>query len=441
MSIALSLTCGVKPLKLCPASERALHELFAASGQRISPPPLALPPRAPGFVGRQEEIARLVTLLREGQDVGLSASVAGMGGVGKSALAAEALARLAIDPRVFAGGIGWVRCNDRRGLSGLALVYDQVLSQWGIALTREDLASAATPDLEVEARERALCSRLRLAGPAVLLLDNVEPELPLPRALALFTSLGMRLLVTSRHEPVTPALRVLRLDVLGPDEAAALFIERYRDKRGQYDEARDRLSALEVVDALGGLPLAIELAAARAGRQQMPVRRLAQDLREPALLEKLKDPLDHSASVRASLALSLATLTEAQQARFAALSLPEGADWSQAVRSSVCWRRCPPRERQRTRRTTSTCWPRSRWSRWNRGRGACASTPCCTSWRASTRWWRPTSTSTRGWPPKRPSSGMPCARQRRAGSILSRSATSSLDSLTTSLSEAIGAGA
>ena len=136
----------------------ALHRFLRARAPNQPSPPVKLAPRAPEFVGRASELADLCQRLRSGQSVGLSALVAGMGGIGKSALAAEALATLAADPASFPGGVTWVRCDGREGLPGLAWLYDQLLADWGAPLAPEQIAQAqvAGPAAEVELRERAL---------------------------------------------------------------------------------------------------------------------------------------------------------------------------------------------------------------------------------------------------------------------------------------------
>ena len=82
----------------------ALHRFLREREPAQPRPPLNLASRAPEFVGRAHELADLCQRLRAGQSVGLSALVAGLGGDGKSALAAEALATLAADPDAFPGG-------------------------------------------------------------------------------------------------------------------------------------------------------------------------------------------------------------------------------------------------------------------------------------------------------------------------------------------------
>lgn len=114
----------------------ALHRFLRDREPTRPRPPLNLAPRAAGFVGRADELDQLCAQLRAGQSVGLSALVAGLGGVGKSALAAEALATLAADPSAFPGGVTALRCDDRAGLPGLTWLYDQLLQDWGLPSPR-----------------------------------------------------------------------------------------------------------------------------------------------------------------------------------------------------------------------------------------------------------------------------------------------------------------
>jgi tetratricopeptide (TPR) repeat protein len=297
-------------------------------------PPHDLPPRAPGFVGRERELAALFSALRRGQDSDAIALV-GMAGTGKSALAAEAVYAVVNAAEAFPGGTTWIRCDGRTGLDGLASVEDQILAAWGMALTPEELAGATTPEREVEARERALRRHFtgsggRAPAPALLLLDNVEHDLPLSRALDTLCPLGMRLLLTARHEPSSPRVRTVALDVLDPDAAAQLFQERYAGRSGDWEAVRDRQAAGDVVTALGWLPLAIELAAARAARIHQGVAALAQELTEADRLGVLRDPLEPTRSVRYAFSRSLEILDNEQRARFALLGLPAGPDWARS---------------------------------------------------------------------------------------------------------------
>jgi tetratricopeptide (TPR) repeat protein len=300
--------------------------------------PFKLPQRVAGFVGRDKQLADLCNDVRQGRNVGLAAAVQGMAGVGKSALAFEALNILAGEKDTFPGGITWLRADGRVGLDGLTTLYDELLAEWDAALPAEEIARITDPDDAAKLRERTLRDRLRPpAGEpppaALVLLDNVEPGLPLARALAVLAPLGLTVLLTARHEPSIPQLTLLRLDVLEPAPALALFAERYREKGGVWDEARDTPEAAKVVELLGRLPLAIELAAARAARGYTSVAALAAELGEANRLGKLRDPLDHNRSVRYAFEKTVGSkdppgaLTPSQRARFVALGLPAGPDW------------------------------------------------------------------------------------------------------------------
>jgi AAA ATPase-like protein/uncharacterized protein DUF4062 len=331
------------------ADQRRQPALVYSHGPRT---PRDLPPRAPGFVGRERERAALLDTLRRGQSVGLSAVVAGTAGVGASSLAAEALHALAGEPDAFPGGIAWIRCDGRTELDGLAWIYDRVLAAWGAALADTDPPSdaptgAPPPRTAVELRERALrqlrSSPSPSAGgqedrgdqqhgaqallPALLLLDNVERRLPLDRALETLVPLAITVLVTARHRPASPHLRLLPLDVLDTAAAIRLFASRYRDHGGSWETDPDTVGARFVIELLGRLPLAIELAAARAAVFRLSVHALGDELAAADRQGWLTGPLDTAPAVRYLLDQTLAGLPGARRARFAALALPDGSDW------------------------------------------------------------------------------------------------------------------
>jgi tetratricopeptide (TPR) repeat protein len=328
--------------------ERAVTK--AVSGWLQSSPtrrafPRVVPEAVRDFVGREDSVARLMETLRGGTSAAISALVAGMGGVGKSALAGEVLRRLSSDPTAFPGGLALVRCNDREGFAGLAWIYDQVLAEWSAALTPAEVAATeGDPEAAAAFRERALRSRLRLSDasgplPALVLLDNVEEGLPLARALAALGQAGLTALVTARHLPTLSTVALLRLDVLDPDPAAALFAARYQERGGAWDAARDAAPTAQIVALLGGLPLAIELAAADAALEGQGVAALAAQLAEHDRLDPLIDPADPTdptksdptKSVRVTFSQSFEKLAEPLRIAFAALGLPAGNDWPREV--------------------------------------------------------------------------------------------------------------
>jgi class 3 adenylate cyclase/tetratricopeptide (TPR) repeat protein len=292
-------------------------------------PPHDLPPQAPGYVGHSAELQATQAALTRPQ---AAVAIIGLGGIGKSSLAAEVVATLAEGAGHFPGGTGWVRCDERTDLDGLAWTLDQLLAAWEVSLSPDALRDVTTLDEQVALRERALRERLQgKATPALAFLDNVEQGLPLQRVLDLALPLDLRILVTSRVELAESRVRLVRLESLPDAEGVQLFAERYTAKGGAWDEARDRSAAERIVTALGGLPLAIELVAARAARKRLPLAVVAEELQAPTVLARLQDPLDTSANVRYSLGKTLAALPSEQRLPFAALGLPDGPDWPALV--------------------------------------------------------------------------------------------------------------
>jgi tetratricopeptide (TPR) repeat protein len=320
--------------RVSTAVSRWLSEKQQEEAQKRPAAPDLLPGRLQGFVGRAEEVQRLADLLRAGKHVALI----GMGGLGKSSLAGEVAHTLRDEPGLFPGGSLWVKCQDRRKASGLADVYSQMMAAWRLALTEEELKRATTPEAEASVREQALRLRLSAQGNqrrrALIVLDNVEHDFSLKQALETLGALDMTVLLTSRKEPAAPNVSLVRLGVLDPQAAQALFAETYRNREGSWEPGRDAAHAAAVVAALGYLPLAIELAAARAALG-MSVEALAAEFQQPGIIDRLseadEDEDDAHASIRLTFEQSLTLLTPSQRARFVALGLPTGSDWPRPV--------------------------------------------------------------------------------------------------------------
>jgi tetratricopeptide (TPR) repeat protein len=312
----------------------ALHQYLQSHPSTPTlPPPHNLPPRVPGFIGREADLQAVAAGLKQGHVM----AVVGMGGLGKTSLAAEVAHALAAEPDAFPGGVTWVRCDRRSGPDGAIWILDQLLAAWNASLPAEVTARVTSPEDGLELRERALRRRLGLASgesrlaPSLVLLDNVEPALHLGRLLDTLEPLGIVPLLTTRVEPSTPRVRLLRLDALDAPSGIRLFAERFTARGGTWGTARDEQATQQIVEALGGLPLAIELAAARAARTHLTLPTLTEEMRAPDALARLNDPVDLSAGVRYSLSKTLLALTPTERLRFGALGLPEGQDWPPLV--------------------------------------------------------------------------------------------------------------
>jgi predicted ATPase/class 3 adenylate cyclase len=253
-----------------------------------------LPVAASALVGREREVAELVELLANGMRL---VTVTGPGGTGKTRLALQVAAELAGTVR---DGVFWLPLAS---LTEPGLVPSEVAQVVG---ARGDLGGF-------------------LAGKELLLvLDNFEHLLDAAPAVAVLlgASHGVRVLVTSRSPLRISGEREYRLDPLPVDDAAALFVERARAV-GRQVSADATVAA--ICRRLDGLPLAIELAAART--KLLAPERLLERLQSalPLLTGGARDAPERQRTLRATISWSHDLLDPAARALFSSLSVFAGA--------------------------------------------------------------------------------------------------------------------
>ena len=233
-------TCLADELGTDPGPELRAAHLAAVRSEVVTRGNLR--PPLTSFVGRGDEITRLGGLLRESRLV----TLVGPGGVGKTRLATTAAAQ--------APGAAW--------LVELAAVG-----------AGEDLAAVALHALGRHGTSPAELAEALSSGPALLVLDNCEHVLDTAARLAedlLHRCPELRVLATSREPLGVLAESLLPVPPLGlkahdggPGPALRLFAERAANVRPDFDLDRELTVVTDVCRALDGLPLAIELAAAR----------------------------------------------------------------------------------------------------------------------------------------------------------------------------------
>jgi predicted ATPase/serine/threonine protein kinase len=237
-----------------------------ATGKSSSVPtelgPINLPVQRTELVGREKEVASAKALLLR-PDVRL-VTITGPGGIGKTRLAVETASRLAED---FPGGIHFIPLS---ALSDPELIPAEIVQ----TLKMRDVSG----QLPLEFLKRTLQDSLRAR--MLLLLDNFEHLIQAAPMLTEMLEAGPRLkiMVTSRaalhvygeHEFPAPALGVPDLRSMPPlDEVAkypavALFLERAMAAKPDFEfDEQNAAAVIEICARLDGLPLAIELAAAR----------------------------------------------------------------------------------------------------------------------------------------------------------------------------------
>jgi predicted ATPase/DNA-binding winged helix-turn-helix (wHTH) protein len=255
---------------------------------RTGPATSTLPRPADRFVGREVERARIAGWLGQGERL---VTVTGPGGAGKTRLALEVGASLA-------GAVHFVElahCTTTEAMQG------EVCTTLGLG------RSAPLP-LLADA----------LAG-STLILDNAEQANEACAALvdALRSRCDARFVVTSRVRLRLSDEQLVELSSLGAEDGLALLQARC----GVPLPASELKAAAALVQALDGLPLAIEIAAARTrliGPSQLLERWSALDLGRRG-----GGPARH-ASLRATLDGSWALLGAAQRAALAQLSVFRG---------------------------------------------------------------------------------------------------------------------
>ena len=191
------------------------------------------------------------------------------------------------------------------------------------------LALTATQQADVRSR---LAQELD-AGPTLLVLDNCEHVLEPVAALVAFllaTTRDLQVLATSRAPLRLAAERAVPLSQLSAVDAGQLFVQRAAATRP--DAVLEPTAVRDVVDRLDGLPLAVELAAARVRTMTVAEVAAALDDRFAALRSRDRTTPDRHRTLEAVIAWSWDLLGADEQRALAWLSVfQDGFDRATAV--------------------------------------------------------------------------------------------------------------
>ena len=264
-----------------------------------------LPAERDSFIGRIADLQALGSAFDDPRTRLLV--LHGPGGIGKSRLAIRfAWSWLGS----FPGGTYFCDLTAARGPDGILHAVAKAL----------DVPLGAEPRLQ-------LTSALAALGRSLVILDNFEQvaahaQETLGRWME--AAPALRFVVTSRETLAISGERVVAVEPLASGEAAALFVARASAAGAKVDtDAYDPSVIQRLMSLLDGLPLAIELAAARS-RTMTPAMLVSRMSERFSVLQRRGGLADRQATMRAVIDTSWDGLALSEQSAFAQLSVFEG---------------------------------------------------------------------------------------------------------------------
>jgi len=305
---------------------------FLSGAPAPLPAPAQLPPRISAFTGRNDELEVIINLLDPAKDADnvMLLAVAGLPGVGKTSLAVQA-GHLAREKGWLDGGIIFV---DLHGYDDIPVSSTEALDM----LLRALEVSVARIPQTLDERAALYRSKLsEISRPVLVIADNASSEAQVQPLLP--GSGPHKVIITSRHTLAGLGARLLDLTVLDEKSGLALLDKTLRDGRPNDDRISHNPSAKRLARICGGLPLALQIAAAILKsdamlRADMLADELEASQSRLAALEYGDDTgRENARSVEAAFSLSYKRLNETSARVFRLISVNPDDDVSTATAS------------------------------------------------------------------------------------------------------------
>jgi hypothetical protein len=286
--------------KLLRALDRPAPAQAGSAGQPRFPgtvPPIwSVPARNADFTGRAAVLERMRDKLAGGGMTSLVAlALYGLGGVGKTQLALEYAHRFMADYDL----VWWVPSERSEEIS---VALADLARKMGLKVS-ENMAEAADAALEELRRD--------VSPHWLLIFDNADD----PKQLEPYLPAGSgHVLITSRNQAWTRTAEPLEVEVFTKEESVAHLLRHVPDFKPE--------DAVQVADALGNLPLAVEQASAWLEQTGMPAQAYVAELATQATrILALNQPPDYPTPVVATWNLSLERLQQRSPAAVRLLQL------------------------------------------------------------------------------------------------------------------------
>lgn len=238
---------------------------------------LLIPPEY--FVGREEDLQWLLQRLRGGGVAKITA-LQGMGGIGKTALAAIAVHQMRAEG-YFRDGIVVELCQNQ---TDSVIIVRRILARFH--------PQRRQPETNDPSELIEIAHRLLDGKDVLIVLDNIEPKLDLEAVVKPLLAASVTVLLTARHSLPHNVVSVegsRKLDLLSVEEATDLFAQIFKQRTADELKPTEYTAIKDIITALDRHTLAVKIAGAYALDYERPLQELAKELKDSQQILDLPD--------------------------------------------------------------------------------------------------------------------------------------------------------